>query len=116
LRICPVLDLAEADAAGQFNVEYRTCDGAASPYLALGAVVWAGVDGVRKRLALPDGAGPPLPTSLATALDALQSTPEAADWFGTTYLEAYLMHKRAEARSLNDLDEVAQCARYALTY
>ena len=35
---------------------------------------------------------------------------------GATYRKAYLMHKRAEARSLDGLDEAAQCARYAETY
>ena len=30
-----------------FNFEYRAADAAASPYLALGALVWAGLDGLR---------------------------------------------------------------------
>ena len=43
----PGLTRPGADAANQFNVEYRPADAAASPYLALGAIVWAGVDGIR---------------------------------------------------------------------
>ncbi len=116
LRICPVLDLPGANAAVQFNVEYRPADAAASPYLALGAIVHAGVDGIRKRRALPDTDGTALPTSLGAALDALAATKEATDWFGATYLSAYLMHKRAELASLEGLDEAAQCDRYALIY
>ena len=37
----------------QFNIEYRVADAAASPYLALGAVIWAGVDGIRNKRSLP---------------------------------------------------------------
>ena len=115
LRIPPLL-AAGADAAKEFNVEYRPADAAASPYLALGVMVWAGVDGIRNAMTLPEGEGAPLPTSLDAALDSLEATGAAKDWFGTTYLNAYLMHKRAEARSMDGLDEAAQCARYALTY
>jgi glutamine synthetase len=113
LRVCPVLP--GPDVARQFNVEYRVADGAASPYLALGAMVWAGVDGIRRKLA-PPTEGLPLPASLGVALDALEATPQAADWFGATYLGAYLMHKRAELASLAGLTETEQCARYAETY
>lgn len=116
LRVCPVLDLPGSDAAAQFNVEYRPADAAASPYLALGAIVWAGLDGIRRRRALPESDGPPLPASLGQALGALEATVEARDWFGTTYLEAYMMHKRSELASLENLDEQAQCDRYAAVY
>jgi glutamine synthetase len=115
VRIPPVIATG-ADAAKEFNVEYRPADAAASPYLALGAMVWAGVDGIRNAMELPDGDGPPLPDSLDAALVALEKTAAATGWFGVTYLNAYLMHKRAEARSLDGLDEAAQCARYAQTY
>ena len=131
LRICPVLTLpGSSDPARQFNVEFRPADAAASPYLALGAIVHAGVDGLRQKLDLPpprdiarmneterEAAGiRHLPRSLAEALDRLEATPEAKDWFGPVYLEAYLRHKRAEIRMLDGLDEAAQCARYALAY
>jgi glutamine synthetase len=131
LRICPVLTLPGAgDAARQFNVEFRPADGAASPYLVLGAIINAGVDGMRHGLELPEprdvsrmseaerkAAGiRHLPRSLTEALDHLEATHEAKEWFGPVYLEAYLRHKRAEIRMLEGLDEAAQCARYALTY
>jgi glutamine synthetase len=116
LRVCPILSLPGADAATQFNVEYRPADAAASPYLALGAIVWAGVDGIRRKLDLPDGDGAPLPTSLGAALDALEATPQATEWFGATYLSAYLMFKRSEFASLGALVETEQCERYARAY
>ena len=102
--------------ARQFNLEYRCADAAASPYLTLGAIVWAGLDGIRKARPLPEGDGAPLPATLADALDALEATPEAADWFGPTFLNTYLMHKTGELTSLSGLDEATQCDRYAATY
>ena len=114
LRVCPVV--GGLDTAKQFNVEYRCADAAASPYLTLGALVWAGLDGIRRGLALPTGEGAPLPSGLGAALDALAATAEARDWFGAGHLAAYLMHKRGELGSLAGLDEATQCARYAATY
>ena len=112
LRICPTLP--GGDTARQFNAEFRVADAAASPYLALGAMVWAGVDGIVRGLEPP--AGRPLPASLGAALDALEATTAAVDWFGADHLGAYLMHKRGELASLDGLDEAAQCDRYAATY
>lgn len=130
LRICPVLDLPDTDPAGQFNVEYRPADAAASPYLALGALVHAGVDGVRNKLGLPEprnvaamrederkAAGiRHLPQSLGEALDNLEATPEAKDWFGPIYLDAYLRHKRAEVKIVAEMSEQEQCEIYAKSY
>ena len=60
--------LARFDGARQFNLEFRVADSAASPWLALGALVWAGVDGIRRKLDL-GAEGPPLPATLAEALE-----------------------------------------------
>jgi len=103
---------------------------AASPYLALGALVHAGVDGIAKKLDLSTprdvarmseserrAAGiRQLPTSLGAALDNLAATPEAKDWFGATYLDAYLRHKRAEIAMVAALPESEQCELYAEAY
>ena len=130
LRVCPVLAFTGADPAKQFNVEFRPADAAASPWLALGAVVWAGVDGISRGLSLPQqrdiaamapdqrrAAGiAELPHSLGEALDCLEATPQAADWFGAAYLDAYLRHKRAELAMVADLTPEELCARYAESY
>jgi glutamine synthetase len=130
LRVCPVLDLPGLDKARQLNVEFRPADAAASPYLALGAVVHAGVDGIRRKLTLSAPANvaamgeaeraeagiAPLPRSLGEALDRLEATPEAADWFGPTYLDCYLRHKRGEIRLVEGKSEHEQCAIYAESY
>ena len=130
LRVCPLLTLPGSDVGKQYNIEFRAADAAASPWLTLGAIVHAGVDGIRKKLALPNFENVPrmndaerekagihhLPHSLGEALDRLAATPEARDWFGPIYLEAYLRHKRAEMKMVAGLDEAEQCARYAKVY
>jgi glutamine synthetase len=119
LRICPVFAAATpADTARQFHVEFRTADAAASPYLALGAVIFAGVDGIRRALPLPASAGDPpaLPRSLLEALDRLAASETAAGWFGPTHLDAYLRFKRVEAEKVAELSHPELCARYAEIY
>ncbi len=119
LRVCPVFAAATAEErARQFNVEFRPTDGSASPYLALGAVVHAGVDGLRRALPLPPQgvAPPPLPHRLPEALDRLADSEAAHSWFGPTHLEAYLRHKRAEWDQVKDLAPAELCARYAEVY
>jgi glutamine synthetase len=132
IRVCPIFQRAGGDAASQFNTEFRPADAAASPYLALGAILWAGADGIRNKRELPAGAGQsvggrsaedlvglglkPLPRSLAEALDLLAATAEAKEWFGDVLLDAYLRHKRSELALLRDLDAAEQCRRYAEVY
>lgn len=119
LRVCPVFAAAgPAEIARQYNVEFRATDAAASPYMALGAVVFAGADGIARGMALPaeGAASPPLPRALGEALDTMQASPEVRAWFGPTFLDAYLRHKRAELATLTDLDPEELCDRYAEVY
>jgi glutamine synthetase len=119
LRICPVFAAANpAETARQFNVEFRVADAAASPYLALGAVLFAGADGISRALPLRPPAGTPalLPRRLSEALDALAASEAARGWFGPVFLDAYLRYKRAEAERAKGLDPAELCARYAEVY
>jgi glutamine synthetase len=117
LRICPVFAAETAEeAARQFNVEFRACDAAASPYLALGAVIFAGADGIRRSLPLPEETPHSLPRSLSAALDGLAASAAARRWFGATHLDAYLRLKRIEAEKVADLSEAELCSHYAEIY
>lgn len=129
LRICPIFD---QPANRNFNVEYRVADATACPYLALGALVWAGLDGVHRRLRLPQfseadfwelsdderrAAGfAPLPRSLAEALDLLAGSAAARDWFGDELFNAYLMFKRSELKAVEGMTPTEICAKYAEVY
>jgi glutamine synthetase len=119
LRVCPVFATSDpADIARQFNIEFRTSDGAASPYMALGAVIFAGADGLRRKLALPPSADgrDPLPHSLARALDIMAPSEAVAEWFGPVFLEAYLRHKRSEVQHVTEWAVNELCARYFEIY
>lgn len=112
LRICPVAELPGMDVAGQFNIEFRACDSAASPHLQLAALVHAGLDGIRQGLAPPAPSEEDLsllnateleergfvrlPQTLAEALDRLEGSQAVRDWFGEMFVEVYLKHKRGE--------------------
>ena len=130
LRVCPIF--GRDDAESQFNVEYRVADATASPYLALGALIWAGIDGIRQNRVLPApsdmdywdmsdeeraAAGArPLPRSLDEGLDVLQASSEAREWFGDTFFDVYLRFKRAELQVIEGLTEAETCTRYADIY
>ena len=119
LRVCPVFAAETADeTARQFNIEFRACDAAASPYLALGAVIFAGVDGIRRALSLPvpAGAAPSLPQSLTAALDNFAASATVGRWFGAVHRDAYLRFKRVEAEKVADLSAAELCAHYAEIY
>jgi glutamine synthetase len=118
--------------AAQLNVEYRPADAAASPYLLLGAVIMAGLQGIRDELprsqptegdlttvseAQLNALGVRrLPTSLGAALDALEADQVAQSWFPPLLLEVYLRHKRGELQLLEGLSEDEQIDRYARAY
>lgn len=132
VRICPLPAVGGVDPAKSFNLEYRAADAAACPYLALGALAWAGLEGLRRKRALPaptsgdPGAMPAeareaaglrrLPASLGAALDAFENDARVLEWMGREFRDAYLMHKRSEVALVRDLDPEEQVRRYAETY
>jgi len=119
LRVCPVFAVHDdKEKAAQFNLEFRVCDAAASPYMALGAMIFAGADGVARKLALPGAevTPPALPHSLGEALDVMEASDTVKTWFGPTFFDAYLRHKRSEVAYVADLSPEDLCARYAQVY
>jgi len=132
LRICPVSDAPGANVASAFNVEFRAADAAASPYLQLGILVRAGLEGIREGLPCPEATSSDpaamtdaeraargvvrLPGSLTEALDRLEAAPGMADLLPGQLLEAYVMHKRGEIAALDGLDMDEICRRYAEVY
>ena len=116
LRVCPAFAAeGEADREEHFNLEFRVCDAAASPYMALGALIFAGADGIARGMTLPD-TPLKLPTSLDQALDVMEASDAVEAWFGPVFGHAYLRHKRSEAAYVADLSQADLCARYADVY
>jgi glutamine synthetase len=132
LRIPPLVGLAGADPASQLHIEYRGADAAANPYLALAAVLLAGLDGVRAQLPAPPildrdparlsaeqarrfGVGA-LPATLAQSLQALAEDTVVRGWMTPLLYDAYVSVKRAELDAAEDLDLEELCRRYAVIY
>lgn len=132
LRICPVEERPGADVSRQFNLEYRPADATACPYIALGALVRAGIDGIRRELAMPPLVnGDPselseaerervgarrLPSSLPEALSALEADATLRDSFSRDLLACYLSLKRTEMKVVSGWEPAALCRRYAEIY
>lgn len=109
VRVCSRLG-----ESGEPNLELKPSDSSANPYLALGAVIHAGLDGIRRRLdpgepvrVDPDtepGRHPRLPASLTEALDALEADELLMSALGPLRARAYLAVKRSEAASFQQKD------------
>lgn len=132
LRICPVVAGGSTPPDQQFNVEYRAADATANPYLVLGGLIAAGLDGIRSGLGAPPlvNADPSelpgdelaaleierLPQSLGAALDRLEADAALRAALGEPLVEAFLIAKRHEIEACEGLDADAVCARYAAIY
>jgi glutamine synthetase len=114
------------------RLEMRTVDHAANPYLALGAILAAGLDGLDRRL----DPGPPLPhdplrlgeearlqlgvrrlpTSLADAIEALLADPVITDALGPELTAAYVAVKRQEVGDFSSADPDYEYKHHFLKY
>ena len=101
------------DPGSSVNLELKPSDSSANPYLALGAAIHAGLDGIRGKLdpGEPVNVDPVtlsdaeramsgihrLPASLSASLDALEADELLMDVLGPLRSTAYLAVKRSEA-------------------
>jgi glutamine synthetase len=132
LRIPPLVSLTGAQAGEQLRLEYRGADATANPHLALGALLRAGLEGVRAGLPAPEllesdpgeldpgeaerfGVGS-LPASLSDSLEALAADSVAREWLAGELYEAYVGVKRAEVAAAAELELEEVCRRYAGIY
>lgn len=131
VRICPPVR-AGRDPAKAHHLEYRAADATASPHLALGSLIRAGMAGLEAGLDAPplvdtdpaelDAATHrrlgirPLPDSLETALAALEADRTLRTWAGPTFWQCYLALKRTEWRAMAELAPQALCDAYARVY
>lgn len=126
LRIVPTNDIGGRDPRPQLHFEFRGADIGANPYLLLGVLFKAGMEGLRRNLEPaevvvgdPSSATTPpgqLPSSLAEALDLLESDEVVRSWFHPELLATYLAVKRAEIAEFGDLSPSDQCAAYSTFY
>jgi glutamine synthetase len=133
LRVPPLLSLSpDQGLAEQMRLEYRGADAAANPYLALGALIHAGIWAIREELNPaeildrdPTGLSPSeakrfgvgiLPTSLEEALEALDENEVARGWLPSRLYELYACVKRAEIEAVAGQELEELCRRYSTVY
>ena len=99
-------------------LENRMGAGGSNPYLSMAAVIAAGIDGIQRKLPLPDkvtgsafseGNLPPgtvsLPANMDEAIKAFMSDGVIREAFGTEFRNAFLALKRHEMKGEKDADE-----------
>lgn len=132
VRVCPTTALDPIAVAEQFNFEVRAADAAASPHLALAALLHAGAEGLARALPTPipteqDLSALPaamvaemgyrrLPESLGEALDLFAADDTVTGWFADPFPDVYVKHKRGELDALDGLDDEEICRRYRSAY
>jgi glutamine synthetase len=127
LRICSPIG-----SRGSVNLELKPVDSTGNPYLALGAFIYAGLDGIRRSL----DPGEPLlvdpatldqaererltvvrlPASLPEAVDALAADELLMSALGPLRSAAYLAVKRSEAEHFRLRDVDYECRRHWLNF
>jgi glutamine synthetase len=129
VRICSPL---RGDDSSSVNLELKPSDSSANPYLALGALILAGLDGIRRQRdpgpavnvdpatlseAERAAAGAHrLPQSLDEALDALEGDELLMNALGPLRSAAYLAVKRAEAAEFARHDSAFECSRHFIVF
>ena len=124
LRLCPVIQIGGKNPEPQVHLEFRGADIGANPYLLLGAILRAGLEGLRRgdepaqlHIGEVDHEGlPSLPRDLDEALDALEADETAMGWFEPDLMTTYLRVKRVEARTMEGVSPMEQCERYSRVY
>ena len=127
VRISPTTTVGGQSEGTQFNLEYRAADATANPWIALGVLVRAGLEGITGGYPEPtvwpesatetelDGV-PALPESLSDALAAVEADDAVRSWFHPDLLTTYLAVKRSEIAAVADLSEAEQVARVRDVY
>lgn len=132
LRLPPLVSIGGVEEARQLRLEYRGADATANPYLALGAILRAGMDGLRAGLPAPPildrdpaeldpveseryGVGA-LPASQEHALQALAEDVIARAWMTPLLYDAYAGVHRAEMEMTAGWDIERLAERYGAIY
>ena len=117
---------------GSTNVELKACDSSCNPYLALGGLIAAGLDGVERQLELPDpvtvdpftlseeeraavGARRH-PGSLTEALEELERDRLLMEALGDRLSGSYLAVKRQDVADFSEQDEEFEFRQHRLKF
>ncbi|MBP3087908.1 glutamine synthetase [Corynebacterium sp. sy017] len=128
LRIPSTNELYGRDPAPQLHFEYRASDIGANPWLLIGSILRAGMQGLHEQLPPEpviegeldlDGEHKDfaqLPHSLPAALTELSENEIVKSWFSQEFLSTFLAIKRDECEALQGLSLAQQCEVYSRVY
>lgn len=126
LRLCPTVEIDGRDPAPQLHFEFRGADIGANPWLMLGAVLRAGLEGLRRgssparvvvgEVGDADEHVGQLPRDLGAALDLLEADEVVRGWFHPDLMSTFLRLKREEILELSPMSDAEQCEWYARVY
>jgi len=132
IRVCPSPERGADQRGDAFNLEFRPMDATANAYLAIGLLVRAGVDGIRRGLPRPQVAHRdpadlseeerkalgvvPLPLTLDKALAALDEDQLLCTALPEEILETFVSVKRQEMQELINVSPEEACQQYFRIY
>ena len=132
IRVCPTIQTGGRTPTFQLNLEFRAGDATGNPWLVLGLLIRAGLEGIRQGLEAPAVLDRPveefsdkqltaagiarLPASLPEALQHLASDQVVRKWFSEDFLKVFHAVREDELRLLDGLDPAAKCKLYADVY
>jgi glutamine synthetase len=115
-------------AAREANMEIKAVDGSSNPYMALGSVVAAGIDGIDRGAKLPSPTTDDpstisasrlrklgmsrLPASLGEAIKALERSSVLSEAMGSMLFDAFVASRRAEWEKYGTIGDEAVVAAY----
>lgn len=128
LRVAPTNEIDGRDPKPQLHFEFRGGDIGANPWLLLGSVLRAGMQGLRENLEPAElvigeldlegkhASLTPLPANLEEALAMLRADDVVTSWFSTDFLETFEAVKRDEISYAAGRTPAEQCAMYTDVY
>lgn len=128
LRICPTNEIDGRDPAPQLHFEFRASDIGANPWLLLGILYRAGMQGLAEQLDPAEvivgeldlegehAALAKLPTDLSTAINRLLADETVCSWFPDSFLQTFAAVKRDENVYVQGRTLAEQCELYARVY
>lgn len=128
LRVCPPYGRDAKLTGKTFNLEFRPPDATANPYLALGALIYAGIEGIKEKLPAPPALEQDpatlgeegraalgiraLPASLDAALDLMMASAVVPAWVSGTMLSTFESVKRSESLAMQKHTAEEICRTY----
>ena len=120
------------DRPDQANLEIKPVDGSANPYLALGAIVAGGLDGLERDLRLPDPVivdpgslsaaerrkrgVEQLPSSLGAAIAELEGSTVLREAMGDMLFDSFVATRKGEQEAFDGMDDVAMVRAHRWRY